>query len=54
MRKGTLATGLLFIDQSVPEMHELNDTTDTPLTQVPFEKLCPGSAILDKIQEAFR
>jgi 2-oxoglutarate ferredoxin oxidoreductase subunit beta len=52
--KGTLPTGLLFIDQGVPEMHELNDTTDVPLARVPFEKLCPGSAALDKIQEAFR
>jgi hypothetical protein len=35
-------------------MHELNDTTDQPLASLPFEKLCPGSAALDKLQAAFR
>jgi hypothetical protein len=32
----------------------MNGTTDTPLAQVPYDKLCPGSAALDKLQEAFR
>jgi hypothetical protein len=32
----------------------MNQTTDVPLTRVPYEKLCPGSAKLDKLQEAFR
>ena len=35
-------------------MHELNGTTDVPLSKLPFEKLCPGSAALDKLQDAFR
>ena len=35
-------------------MHDMNDTTDVALSQVPFEKLCPGRAALDKLQEAFR
>jgi hypothetical protein len=35
-------------------MHELNATTDVPLTRVPYEKLCPGSAALAKLQEDFR
>jgi len=52
--RGEVATGLLFVDQGVPDMHELNDTTDVPLSQVPYEKLCPGRAVLDKLQEAFR
>jgi hypothetical protein len=25
-----------------------------PLARVPFEKLCPGSTILDKVQQDFR
>jgi 2-oxoglutarate/2-oxoacid ferredoxin oxidoreductase subunit beta len=52
--RGVVATGLLFVDQGVPDMHELNDTTDVPLSQVPYEKLCPGRAVLDKLQEVFR
>ena len=52
--KGEIPTGLLFVDESGPDMHELNATTDVPLSQVPYEKLCPGSAALDKLQEEFR
>jgi len=53
-RKGEIPTGLLYIDDTAPEMHAQNDTPDEPLARVPFEKLCPGSAMLDKLQEAFR
>jgi 2-oxoglutarate ferredoxin oxidoreductase subunit beta len=40
--KGQIPTGLLYLDESVPGMHEMNNTNDTPLVQVPFETLCPG------------
>jgi 2-oxoglutarate ferredoxin oxidoreductase subunit beta len=52
--RGEMATGLLYIDQKSGDMHDMNATPDVPLTRVPFEKLCPGSAALDKLQEAFR
>src|SRR5262245_19808130 len=52
-KKGEVPTGLLFIDEKSPDMHDLNATIETPLAQLPFEKLCPGSAVLDKIQAAF-
>ena len=52
--KGEIVTGLLYIDESVPDLHELNETPATPLIKVPYEKLCPGSAALDKLQEDFR
>jgi 2-oxoglutarate ferredoxin oxidoreductase subunit beta len=52
--KGEIPTGLLFIDDAAPEMHELNGTSEQPLASLPFEKLCPGSAALDKLQAAFR
>jgi 2-oxoglutarate ferredoxin oxidoreductase subunit beta len=52
--EGEVLTGLLYIDESAPDMHELNQTTATPLNQVPFEKLCPGSVALSKLQEEFR
>ena len=35
-------------------MHEQNDTVATPLTQLPYEQLCPGSAELEKLQRGFR
>jgi len=52
--KGEIVTGLLYIDESVPDLHELNQTPDQALIKVPYEKLCPGSAALGKLQEDFR
>jgi 2-oxoglutarate ferredoxin oxidoreductase subunit beta len=52
--RGEIATGLLFVDKQASDMHDTNNTTDVPLTRVPFEKLCPGSAVLDQIQARFR
>jgi len=47
-------TGLLYIDESVPDLHELNETPDQALVKIPYRKLCPGSAALDKLQADFR
>ncbi|MEO5769440.1 MAG: 2-oxoacid:ferredoxin oxidoreductase subunit beta, partial [Polyangia bacterium] len=52
--KGEVPTGLLFMDTNSVEMHELAGTIDVPLSRLPFEKLCPGAAKLDALQEAFR
>jgi 2-oxoglutarate ferredoxin oxidoreductase subunit beta len=52
--RGEILTGLLFVDETVPDLHEMNNTSDTPLSQLPFEKLCPGAAELEKLQEDFR
>ena len=52
--QGVIPTGLLFLDESVPDMHEMNNTSETPLIQVPFESLCPGSGALEKLMEDFR
>ena len=52
--KGEIVTGLLYIDETVPDMHEMSQTRDTALTQVPYEKLCPGAKALDELQEDFR
>jgi len=52
--KGEVATGLLFVDGSGGDMHDVNGTTEVPLSQLPFEKLCPGKAALDELQSSFR
>jgi 2-oxoglutarate/2-oxoacid ferredoxin oxidoreductase subunit beta len=52
--KGEIVTGLLFVDESVGDLHDTNNTSETPLSRVPYEKLCPGAAVLDRIQEEFR
>ncbi len=52
--RGEVATGLLYLDTGAADMHAMSATTDTPLSRVPFEKLCPGSVKLNALQEAFR
>jgi 2-oxoglutarate ferredoxin oxidoreductase subunit beta len=52
--RGEVPTGVLFIDESAPDMHELNGTTEPPLTRIPFEQLCPGSAALDELQREYQ
>lgn len=51
---GEITTGLLYLDESRAEMHELMGNIDTPLSQVPFERLNPGSAELKKLQGRYR
>jgi 2-oxoglutarate ferredoxin oxidoreductase subunit beta len=51
---GEIVTGLLFLDESAGDFHEMSNTSETPLTAVPYEALCPGSAALDKLMEDFR
>lgn len=53
-RKGEVVTGLLFLDETVPDLHELNETSDIPLSRLPLEKLCPGRSALEDLQEEFR
>jgi 2-oxoglutarate ferredoxin oxidoreductase subunit beta len=52
--KGEVVTGLLYLDESVADMHEMSKTSDIALTKIPYQKLCPGSAALDRLQEDFR
>lgn len=47
-------TGLLYISPDSTDVHEQNQTVDVPLSKVPFEQLCPGSAELEKLQRGFR
>ena len=52
--RDAIATGLLYVDESVADMHEMNRTPAMPLSQLPQEKLCPGAAALHELQEDFR
>jgi 2-oxoglutarate ferredoxin oxidoreductase subunit beta len=52
--RDAIATGLLYVDESVADMHEMNRTPATPLSQLPQEKLCPGAIALHELQEDFR
>ena len=52
--KDEIATGLLYVDESIANLHEMNQTPQQALSQLPYEKLCPGAAALDELQEDFR
>lgn len=52
--RGEIVTGLLYLDEDAPDMHALAHTTDTALTDVPYEDLCPGAAALAALQKRFR
>ena len=52
--RGEIVTGLLYVDESAREIHEVNATPATALSKVPFSKLCPGAATLASMQQDFR
>jgi 2-oxoglutarate ferredoxin oxidoreductase subunit beta len=52
--RGEIVTGLLYVDESAKDVHQMNHTPSEGLTKVPFEKLCPGGAELTAMQKGFR
>jgi 2-oxoglutarate ferredoxin oxidoreductase subunit beta len=52
--RGEIPTGLLYLDKERGDMHDESGTTDVPLTRVPYAKLCPGKAALDRLMDDFR
>ena len=53
-RAGEVATGLLFLGEGAPEMHDNESTVDAPLADLPWDQLCPGSDALDRLMETYR
>ena len=53
-RKGEIVTGLLYIDESEPNMHAINHTIAAPLCNLDLETLCPGAEALATLQQRFR
>jgi len=52
--QGEVVTGLLYLDETVPDMHELSNSPEVALSKIPYEKLCPGAEELAKLQEEYR
>jgi 2-oxoglutarate ferredoxin oxidoreductase subunit beta len=52
--QGEVVTGLLYIDETKPDMQALQSLPHGPLGVVPYEKLNPGQKVLDSIQSRFR
>jgi 2-oxoglutarate ferredoxin oxidoreductase subunit beta len=53
-RDGEIATGLLYVNPDAPDTHEILNTVDVPLAHLDENALCPGQAVLDRINEAHR
>ena len=53
-KDGEVVTGLLHISTDSRDMQEQLEIVPKPLTNLPYETLCPGSAELEKLQARFR
>jgi 2-oxoglutarate/2-oxoacid ferredoxin oxidoreductase subunit beta len=54
LRKQEYLTGLLHYSDGQPEMHAVNGTPDTPLNELPYSVLGPGSAKLGALLARYR
>jgi 2-oxoglutarate/2-oxoacid ferredoxin oxidoreductase subunit beta len=52
--KQEVLTGLLYIDLGQGDLHQMLETSDTPLNLLDQAKLCPGQDKLDAINASFR
>ncbi len=52
--KNEIVTGLLYIDETTKDMHEMARMSDTPLNAIPYRTLNPGKESLKKIMQGFR
>jgi 2-oxoglutarate ferredoxin oxidoreductase subunit beta len=53
-KEGEVVTGLLYVDEGEPDMHGVNNTTRTPLNELPYDVLCPGKENLEALQRRYR
>src|SRR5205823_181119 len=51
---GEIVTGLLYVDPDPGDLHQRLSTVETPLNTLRGSELCPGSAVLDKLNASFR
>lgn len=52
--KGTILTGLIYMDKNSRELHEVLDTSRRPLNQLSESDLCPGNKVLQNINVSLR
>jgi 2-oxoglutarate ferredoxin oxidoreductase subunit beta len=52
--KGQVVTGVLYLDREAEDLHKHLNTTEVPLNALAEKDLCPGSAVLDKINAGLR
>ncbi|MSR13838.1 MAG: 2-oxoacid:ferredoxin oxidoreductase subunit beta [Gammaproteobacteria bacterium] len=51
---GEVVTGLLYVDNQSSDLHRNLNTVDIPLNALSEQALCPGTAILEKINASLR
>jgi 2-oxoglutarate ferredoxin oxidoreductase subunit beta len=51
---GEVVTGLLYVDPDADDLHRHLDTVETPFNQLDADRLCPGAAVLDRINAGLR
>ncbi|PKM07354.1 MAG: 2-oxoglutarate ferredoxin oxidoreductase subunit beta [Gammaproteobacteria bacterium HGW-Gammaproteobacteria-4] len=52
--QGEVVTGLLYVDPDATDLHGHLNTCARPLNQLGVAELCPGTAVLDKLNAALR
>ncbi len=52
--KGHILTGILHINETLNETHDILETVETPLNTLAQKDLCPGADVLKKIVENYR
>ena len=52
--KGTVVTGLLYVNEDQQDLHDVLGTDERPLNALPMSELCPGSKALEGINARLR
>ena len=52
--KGQVVTGVLYLATNREDLHQHLNTIATPLNTLSEKELCPGSAVLEKINAGLR
>lgn len=52
--KGEILTGLLYLDPESKDLHDILNTPEEALNTLDESKLCPGSEVLEALNEGFR
>jgi 2-oxoglutarate/2-oxoacid ferredoxin oxidoreductase subunit beta len=52
--QGEVATGLIYLEAGASDLHQALDTSATPLNRLGEAALCPGAALLEKVNAGAR
>lgn len=52
-RRGEFVTGLLYVDETQPDLHGINSTVDVPLSELDFDALCPGPDGIQRVNTSY-